>query len=109
MKCGLANSLSGDNHLCFSLCKYQLLEALFRALFALNQTWVSDEKWLARRVSGFEHVPERIEARIRSVIMHQGEDGDLENCLANLERLFADTVSCTHRRYPELDLPVEWG
>jgi hypothetical protein len=98
-----------NDYFLFLKYKYRLLETLFRALFALNRVWLSDEKWLAQRVSGFEYVPERIEARVRAVIMHQGEDGDLESCLLSLKQLFADAVSSAHRRYPDLDLPVEWG
>jgi hypothetical protein len=88
--------------------KYQLLETLFRALFALNHVWFSDEKWLTRRVASFQYAPERIEARIRSITMYQDENRDLETWLKSLKQLCADTVSSVHRRYPDLDLPVEW-
>ena len=89
--------------------KYNLLETLFRALFALNHVWLSDEKWLTKRIASFQYVPEQIGARIRSVIMHQDGDRDLNNCLTSLKQLFADTVLSIHRRYPGLDLPIEWG
>jgi predicted nucleotidyltransferase len=88
--------------------KYILLETLFRALFALNHVWLSDEKRLTTRTASFQYVPERVEARIRSVIMHQDRERDLNNCLTNLKRLFAETVLSVHQRYPGLDLPVEW-
>ena len=97
-----------NDYFLFLRYKYTLLEKLFRVLFALNHVWFSDEKWLTKRIASFQYVPERIEARIRSVIMHHDEDRDLDNCLISLERLFADTVLSVHRRYPGLDLPIEW-
>jgi predicted nucleotidyltransferase len=97
-----------DDHFLFLKYKYNLLEALFRALFALNHVWLSEEKRLTKRVASFRYVPERIEARIRSVIMHQNADSDLNHCMTSLKQLFADTVVSVHRRYPGLDLPSEW-
>jgi len=94
----------------FLFLKHQflLLDALFRALFALNHEWLSDEKGLSRRVAAFAYVPVRIETRMHSIILHQHEDGGLKDGLSNLKGLFADTVQSIHRRYPGMDLPVDW-
>lgn len=97
-----------NDHFLFLKYKSHLLEALFCALFALNHVWLSEEKMLTKRVASFQYVPKQIEARIRSVIMHQNADRDLNHCLTSLKQLFADTVSSVHRRYPELDLPIKW-
>ena len=97
-----------NDYFLFLKYKYNLLETLFRALFALNHVWLSDEKWLTKRIASFQYVPEQIGARIRSVIMHQDGDRDLNNCLTSLKQLCADTVLSIHRRYPGLDLPIEW-
>ena len=97
-----------NDYFLFLKYKRDLLEVLFRALFALNHVWFSEEKWLLERIESFQHVPEQAQARIRSVIMHQDEDEDLSNCLASLEQLFADTASLIQRRYPGLNLPTEW-
>lgn len=97
-----------NDYFLFLKYKYTILETLFRALFALNHEWLSDEKWLTKRIASFQYVPERIEARIRSIITHQDGDKDLSNCLTSLKRLFADTVLSAHQRYPELDLPIKW-
>jgi predicted nucleotidyltransferase len=88
--------------------QYFLLETLFRALFALNNEWLSAEKGLAHRAGGFSYAPQRIERRITSVILHQQDNGDLPTCLSNLKGLFSETVQAVHRRYPSLDLPAEW-
>ena len=92
----------------FLIYKYNLLEAMFRVLFALNHVWFSDEKGLTRRIAAFACAPEQFEMRINSIILHQQKDSDLNNCLASLKQLFADTVLSIHRRYPDPDLPVEW-
>jgi len=97
-----------NDYFLFLKYKYNLLETLFRSLFALNHVWLSDEKWLTKRIASFQYVPEQIGARIRSVIIHQDGDRDLNNCLTSLKQLFADTVLSVHRRYPGLDLPIEW-
>lgn len=97
-----------NDHFLFLKYKYHLLEASFYALFALNHVWLSDEKMLTKRVASFQYVPKQIEARIRSVIMHQNANRDLNHCLTSLKQLFADTVSSVHQRYPGLDLPIEW-
>jgi len=97
-----------QDHFLFLKCKYNLLDTLFRALFALNHVWLSDEKGLVQRVASFRYAPEQIGARIHSIIMHQDEDMGLSNCLSSLKQLFANTVSSIHQRYPDLDLPIEW-
>jgi predicted nucleotidyltransferase len=85
-----------------------ILDTLFRIFFALNHVWLSDEKWLLKRIAGFEYVPEQIEMRIDSIILHQHPNSDLNNCLSSIKELFADTVLSIHGRYPDLDLPGEW-
>ena len=94
-----------QDHFLFLKYKYNLLDTLFRALFALNHVWLSDEKGLVQRAASFQYAPERMEARICSIIMHQDDDVDLNNCLNSLKQLFADTVSAIHQRYPDLNLP----
>lgn len=88
---------------------YNLLELLFRALFALNHVWLCDEKWLTRRIANFEYVPKHIEMRIHSIVMHHHENSELSNCLASLKRLFAESVQSIHGKYPHLDMPMTWG
>jgi predicted nucleotidyltransferase len=88
--------------------EYNILDTLIRILFALNHVWLSDEKWLSKRIANFEYVPKQIERRIDSIILHQHQNSDLNKCLSSIKELFADTVLAIHRRYPDLDLPIEW-
>jgi hypothetical protein len=96
-----------NDHFLFLKYKYLLLEALFCILFALNHMWYSEEKMLTKRVASFQYVPKHIDARIRSVIMHQDADKDLCHCLTSLKQLFSDTILSVHRRYPGLKLPIK--
>ncbi len=95
----------------FSFLKYEydLLEKLFYALFALNHTWFSDEKRLARRITSFRYVPAQAESRIRSIILHRDGNESLDYCLESIKQLFEDTVACVHQRYPGLELALDWG
>jgi hypothetical protein len=94
----------------FSFLKYQtaLFEKLFSALFALNRVWYSDEKRLTERIMSFEAVPENADGRIRATIMHTQGYQSLEHCVDDIKALCADTALLAHRRYPDLDIPLDW-
>jgi hypothetical protein len=97
------------DHFSFLKNESDLLEKFFYALFALNRTWFSDEKRLTSRIRQFEYCPEHADRRIQSIIMHQDDNEQLAVCLANIKQLFQDMVSCAHRKYPDLDLPIDWA
>jgi predicted nucleotidyltransferase len=96
-----------DSYL-FLTYKKVVLETLFRALFAINKIWLSDEKDLINIISGFQYIPDNFENRVNSIILHQNESIDLEKCLLSIKKLIADTVRVIHQQYPDIKLPFDW-
>jgi predicted nucleotidyltransferase len=95
----------------FSYMKYtyELLDKLFYTWFALNRAWFSEEKRLTRQITSFHYLPKHAVQRIRSIILHQDENENLDTCLTQIKQLFQDTVGCIYQQYPDLKVPTTWA
>jgi hypothetical protein len=68
---------------------------LFRVLFAANQTWEPDEKWLARTTEGLSLKPDRLVERLDNVLSLQ----DPHRSVAAMFALILDMLALVPERY----------
>jgi hypothetical protein len=94
----------------FSFLKYQyqLLEKFFYTIFALNRTWFSVEKQLTEKVMDFEWIPDKVDQRVRGMILLADNNDSLERRLREIKLLFQDTTACAQQVHTDLDVPANW-
>ena len=94
----------------FSFLKYQsqVLEKFFYILYALNRTWLSDEKKLLEQIMTFEFKPPNTEQRIKNIILHQDGNEDLNHCVVEINTLFQDTARCAQQQFHNVAIPIHW-
>jgi len=68
------------------------IELLIYALYALNKKWMADEKRILQLVRKLDRTPHSLESRLREIILHTNGNEDLNVCLTNIKRLFAETI-----------------
>ena len=104
----LKKAVHRDDTFSFFKNQYLLIEKFFYAIFALNRTWLSDEKGMIEKTMSFEFIPPRADQRIRTMILHKDKCQNLKENLLEIESLFRDTVVCAHQVFPDLDIPTTW-
>jgi len=104
----LEKAVLRNDYFSFLKSEYEVMDNFFTAIFALNHQWYSDEKRLTHRIRSFDLVPRNVADRIESIIMHRNSNANLEKCLQDIKRLFADLATVSREKYPSLDLPIDW-
>jgi|GEM_PF-3976942 len=96
------------DHFSFFRHARDVIEDFITCSFALNRRWFSDEKGVIGILDSFELMPDNASERLTSVIMHTGENADLNQCMRNLKGLFRELSSIANQEYPNSGLLLDW-
>ncbi|HIJ64794.1 MAG TPA: nucleotidyltransferase domain-containing protein [Candidatus Hydrogenedentes bacterium] len=96
------------DYFCFFRHARDLVEDFITCSFALNRLWFSAEKRVIEILSSLDLMPGNVTERLNSIIMHTGENSDLNHCLMNMKGLFREIAAIADNEHPDSGFPLRW-